>query len=119
MKRSLLLVTSGALAALLLSGAVALAADRGGALNSRRAAPVYIAEPAAPVDAPVAQPAFELASAAQPVGPINVIGPVDQTAVVSGRQPGAGRQEGAGAREHDDHAEHAERDGARTREARH
>lgn len=113
MKRSLLLVTSGALAALLLSGAVVLAADRGGALNSRRAAPVFIAEPAAPIDAPVAQPAFELAAAAQPIGPVN------QTAVVSGRQTGAGRQEGAGAREHDDHAEHDERDGTRTREARH
>lgn len=119
MKRSLLLVTSGALAALLLTGAVALAADRAVAINSRSATPVYVTEPLAPVDAPLAQPAFELAAAAQPIGPINVIGPVNQTAVVSGRQTGAGRQEGAGAREHDDQAEHSERDGTRTREVRH
>ena len=119
MKRSLLLVTSGAFAALLLSGAVVLAADRAGVGNLRNAAPVYVAEPAAPIDAPVALPALELAAAAQPIGSINVIGPVNQITVVSGRQTGAGRQEGAGAREHDDHAEHAERDGTRTREARH
>ena len=110
MKRSLVLITSGALATLMVTGAVALAADRGGALNSRRAVPVYIAEPAAPIDAPVAQPAFELAAAAQPIDPINVIGPVNQIARASGRQ------EGAGEKEHDDHAG---RDGTRAREVRH
>jgi hypothetical protein len=110
MKRSLLLVTSGALAALLLSGAVVLAADRAGVGNLRNAAPVYVAETAALMDAPLAQPALELAATAQPIGPINVIGPVNQTARASGRQ------EGAGEKEHDDHAG---RDGTRAREVRH
>ena len=119
MKRSLLLVTSGALAALMLTGAVALAAGQAVAVNSRSATPVYITEPAAPADAPVVQPAFELAAVAQPIGSNNVIGPVNQTARAPGRQEGGDRHETAGEREHDDHAEHSERDGTRTREARH
>ena len=119
MKRALVLVTSDALAALLLTGAVALAADRGGAVNLRHAAPVYISDPVGPADAPLAQRALETGAAAAdtavalPIGPVGFIGPVSP----NGRT--VARTKDAGKREHDDHAEQSGRDSTRAREVRH
>lgn len=107
MNRSIILVVSGAAAALLLSGAVVLAAGQNRTGVDRAAAPGVPIGPVAPLEAPLAQVAFEASSPAQPIGPVNL------------NARGGSHLEGDREAERDHHAGEPGHDGSRARESRH